>query len=158
MSRIWKYYFIILVFVDIYTHIFGINSKPSNSATIDFISHDTTKKIISYNNDINGLLLGYSPIYEDIPICLNLSTFFNSHFTILGGTGSGKSHALSRIVQTVFEPKEYIPYNASLFVFDTYGEYYPSFLGIEKTNPNITFKAITTNPDSDNELLQIPPY
>ncbi len=138
--------------------IFGISSKPSNNATIEFISHDITGKIISFNNDVNGLLLGYNPIYEDIPICLNLTTFFSSHFTILGGTGSGKSHALSKIVQEVFKPKEYIPYNASLFVFDTYGEYYPSFLGIENANPYISFKAITTNPESDNELLRIPPF
>ena len=30
-----------------------------------------------------------------------------------------------------FKNKNYIPYNASLFIFDTYGEYQRSFEGIE---------------------------
>ena len=87
-----------------------------------------------------------------------LTNFFNSHFSIIGSTGSGKSFALSRIVQTLFEKRENIPYNASIFVFDTYGEYYPSFLNLETNNPNILFKNYSTNPKTDDELLKIPPF
>ena len=60
--------------------------------------------------------------------------------------------------QTLFENNEKAPLNASLFVFDTYGEYYPSFLNLEKNNPNISFKSYTTNPNDNIELLKIPPF
>lgn len=139
--------------------VFGISNKPSLNARVDIITNpELISLIVSYPNTINSLYVGNSPIIPNIKICMDLNKFFNSHFTILGGTGSGKSHALSRIVQTLFEPKEYVPYNASLFVFDTYGEYYPSFLNIESNNPYITFKSITTNPDKKEELLKIPTY
>ena len=55
----------------------------------------------------------------------------------LGGTGSGKSWGVASIIQNIFRGKTTVPYNASLFVFDTYGEYQNAFLGIEKYNPNI---------------------
>lgn len=137
---------------------FGISNKPSINASIELINTNLVPYIISYPNNFTNLYLGKSPIYENIPIYINLNTFFNSHFTILGNTGSGKSSALSRIIQTLFAPKEYIPYNANLLIFDTYGEYYSSFLNLEKENKYISFKSITTNPSSGDELLRIPPH
>ena len=123
----------------------GISTKPNLNSRIDLIKDDIVPLIMSYPNNINGLLLGNSAIYEKIPIYINLSTFFSSHFLILGGTGSGKSFSFSTIIQNLFEPREYIPYNASIFVFDTYGEYAPSFNGIESKNLNIKVKKYSTN-------------
>ena len=137
--------------------IYGINNKPSLNATVTLVNPDYIPSIISYPNNLNGLLLGTSPIYNK-PVYMNLDTFFNSHFAIIGGSGSGKSFALSRIVQTLFQEKEYIPYNASLFVFDTYGEYENSFTNLENTNPYISYKNYTTNLESEDTILKIPPY
>jgi len=138
------------------TFIFGINDKPTHHAKIEIIGETLTSQIISYPKDASSLCLGKSPIYPNIPIYINLNTFFNSHFTIIGGTGSGKSFALSKIIQTLFLPNEYIPYNARLFIFDTYGEYNPSFMDINKVNPYINFKNITTNPNESGDILSIP--
>lgn len=138
--------------------VFGITSKPNLNARIELINQDLTKMIISYPEGVSNLYLGKNTVYDDIPIYFELNTFFNSHFTILGGTGSGKSYALAKIVQTIFKPNEYIPYNARLIIFDTYGEYYPSFSEIEKINPYISFKNYSTNPDETDSLLKIPPY
>ena len=88
---------------------------------------------------------------------MNLNNFASSHFAIIGGTGSGKSCALSRIIQNIFL-KNPFPYNANIFIFDTYGEYYPSFTGLENINPNITFKNYSTNTQEETTLLKIPPY
>ncbi len=138
--------------------IFGINQKPSFNSVVSLINPDYIPNIISYPNSINSLYLGISPIYEK-PIFMNLNTFFNSHFAILGGSGSGKSFALSSIIQTLLRNEgEYVPYNASLFVFDTYGEYQNSFLDLENKNEYISFKNYTTNLESNDEILKIPPY
>lgn len=138
--------------------IFGITNKPSTNAEIILANKEYTNIINSYPEGRDSLYLGHSTIFDDLKINMNLTNFFNTHFSIIGGTGSGKSFALSRIVQTLFENSEKAPLNASLFVFDTYGEYYPSFLNLEKNNPNISFKNYTTNPNGDGELLKIPPF
>ena len=138
--------------------IFGINHKPSINALIEIMKPELVPMVVSYPSGITGLYLGKNPIYENTPVYMNVDTFFNSHFTILGGTGSGKSNALSKIIQTLFSPSDYIAYNANLLIFDTYGEYYASFLDLEKNNPYISFKNFTTDPSNSEELLKIPPY
>ena len=138
--------------------IFGITAKPTNHATIELINPEATSLITSYPDDNDSLYIGRNAIFQDMKINMNLTKFFNSHFSIIGGTGSGKSFALSRIVQTLFEDQNKAPYNASIFVFDTYGEYYPSFTNLEANNPNISFKSYTTGSETEGEILRIPPF
>ncbi len=137
---------------------YGVTIKPSYNAKIELISPEATSLITSYSDDRDSLYIGHSAIFSDLKINMNVTKFFNSHFSIIGGTGSGKSFSLSRIVQTLFENKEKAPYNASIFVFDTFGEYHPSFINLEKNNPYISFKNYTTNPYETEELLKIPPF
>ncbi len=137
---------------------YGVTTKPSNNSEIAIIKPEATKIITSYPDSRDSLYIGTSAIFKNIKINMNVSNFFNSHFSIIGGTGSGKSFALSRIMQTLFEDIETAPNNASIFIFDTFGEYHPSFVNIEKNNPNISFKNYTTNPYEDGELLKIPPF
>ena len=138
--------------------VYGVTSKPSNKTEIAIIKPEATNMITSYPESRDSLYLGKSAIFKDSKINMHLTNFFNSHFSIIGGTGSGKSFALSRILQTLFEDKTKSPRNASIFVFDTFGEYYPSFLNLEKNNPSILFKSYTTNPYENVELLKIPPF
>lgn len=138
---------------------FGITKKPSLNASVGLLSEKNVPFIISNPEvETKSLLLGYSPIYDNIKIHIDINKFFNSHFAILGGTGSGKSWGVASIIQNIFKNKTYIPYNASLFIFDTYGEYQNAFLGIEHQNPYISVKTYTTNLESDEEILRIPPY
>ena len=154
-------YLIIRLVGEIVDNVFslGVTSKPSINSKIELVSPETTSIITSYPDEKDSLYIGRNAIFNDSKIYMNVTKFFNSHFSIIGGTGSGKSFSLSRIVQTLFENNDKAPLNASLFIFDTYGEYYPSFLNLEKNNPNISFKSYTTNPyDEENELLKIPPH
>ncbi len=136
----------------------GVTTKPSNNTEIAIIKPEATKLITSFPDSRDSLYIGKSAVFKDVDINMNISNFFNSHFSIIGGTGSGKSFALSRIMQTLFENKEKAPNNASIFVFDTFGEYQPSFTNLENNNPNISYKNYTTNPYEDGELLKIPPF
>ncbi len=139
--------------------VYGITAKPSLKANVVLIDKDQVSMILSHPEVLTkSLFIGYSPIYDNLRISFDLNQFFSNHFAILGGTGSGKSWTLSKIIQNIFQNGDKVPYNASLFIFDTFGEYYNSFTGIETANPYISFKSYTTNLESNEEILKIPPF
>lgn len=138
--------------------IYGVTLKPANNSEIAIIKPEATKIITSYPDSRDSLYIGNSSVFKDLRINMNLTNFFNSHFSIIGGTGSGKSFSLSRIMQTLFQDSSKSPNNASIFIFDTFGEYQPSFTNIENTNPKIFVKNYTTNPYEESQLLKIPPF
>lgn len=139
--------------------VFGVIVKPAFSSTVKLISKEKIPMIIGVENykENQDLYLGVSPIYEGVKIGVNINRFFSNHFAILGSTGSGKSCGVARIIQNIFDKKQYVPYKASLFIFDAYGEYHSAFKDIDKINPDISFKAYTTNTNfSDTDVLKIP--
>ena len=139
--------------------VFGVIVKPAFSSTVKLISKEKIPMIIGVENykENKDLYLGVSPIYEGVKIGVNINRFFSNHFAILGSTGSGKSCGVARIIQNIFDKRQYVPYKASLFIFDAYGEYHSAFKDIDKINPDISFKAYTTNTNfSDTDVLKIP--
>lgn len=139
--------------------VFGVIVKPAFSSTVKLISKEKIPMIIGVENykENQDLYLGVSPIYEGVKIGVNINRFFSNHFAILGSTGSGKSCGVARIIQNIFDKRQYVPYKASLFIFDAYGEYHSVFKDIDKINPDISFKAYTTNTNfSDTDVLKIP--
>lgn len=139
--------------------VFGVIHKPSFGANVKLISKERIPMVISvddYRED-KDLKLGRSTVYNDIPIAVNINNFFSNHFAIFGSTGSGKSSSIARIFQNLFEKKEAIPYRASIFIFDAYGEYHTAFAKLHDKVPEINFKAYTTNTTfGDSELMRIP--
>ena len=94
--------------------------------------------------------------YDGYKINVSINDFFNSHFTILGNSGSGKSSAVASILQKLFMGPT-PPINSSLFFFDAYGEYTNAFSKLHERNPQLGYKAYTTNiVDPDCEVLRIP--
>lgn len=139
--------------------VFGVIVKPSFSSSVKLISKEKIPMIIGVENyrENYDLYLGNSAIYEGVKIGVNINSFFSNHFAILGSTGSGKSCGVARIIQNVFDKKTYVPYRASFFIFDAYGEYHQAFSRINEMNKNISFKAYTTNLNfPESEVLTIP--
>jgi len=139
--------------------VFGVINKPSFASTVKLISKEKIPMIISLDNfkENEGLYIGNSPIYEGVPIGVNINSFFSNHFAIFGSTGSGKSCSVARIFQNLFEKQQSIAYRASIFIFDAYGEYYNAFKDINKKVPELSFKTYTTNTNfSDTEIIKIP--
>lgn len=137
--------------------VFGVMVKPSFSSTVKLISKEKVPMIISIDNyqEDKDVYFGTSPVYEGVKIGVNINQFFSSHFAILGSTGSGKSCGVARIIQNIFDKKMFIPYKASLFIFDAYGEYHNSFKNIG--SEEISFKAYTTKLQfSETEIIKIP--
>ena len=141
--------------------VYGVITKPSFGAVTKVISKERIPLIISADNyeEDKHLTLGKSAIYDDVDINVDINNFFANHFAIFGSTGSGKSCSVARIFQNLFEKDNSIPYKASIFIFDAYGEYHQAFNKLHDNHPNINFKSYTTNtrfPDLD--ILKIPPW
>ena len=141
--------------------VYGVITKPSFGAVTKVISKERIPLIISADNyeEDKHLTLGKSAIYEDVDINVDINNFFANLFAIFGSTGSGKSCSVARIFQNLFEKDNSIPYKASIFIFDAYGEYHQAFNKLHDNHPNINFKSYTTNtrfPDLD--ILKIPPW
>ena len=141
--------------------IYGVIVKPSFSSVVKLISKEKVPMIIGIENyqENKDIYIGTSPIYPGVPIGANINQFFSNHFAVLGSTGSGKSCGVARIIQNIFDRKNYIPYRASLFIFDAYGEYHNAFKNIGGDRGEISFKSYTTNLHfSETEVLRIPAW
>lgn len=134
----------------------GVIRKPSLSAKIRVITKDEFGLIVG-ESDASSMVLGYSPLYDNFPINVNINDMFSNHMMICGNTGSGKSWGLARLLQNVFSNTNVLPYRSNFLIFDAYGEYHTAFQEINKINPNFFFKYYTTNPgDTGGNLLSIP--
>ena len=139
--------------------VFGVVRKPSFASTVKLLDTKNVIKVIGVENykEDKHLYIGTSPIYNDLKIAIDMDSFFSSHFAIFGSTGSGKSCGLARILQNLFSKKNPIPYKASVFIFDAYGEYHNAFSKLHNEVPQINFKKYTTRVGiNDTELLRIP--
>ncbi len=137
----------------------GVIRKPSFGATVRVVSNEKIPLIIGIPEfkENRDLYLGMSPIYPGIKLGVRLNDFFANHFAVFGNSGSGKSWSVARMIQNLFTRTHSIPYRASFFIFDAYGEYHSAFKDIGKVTPGISFKAYTTNTNfSDSEIIRIP--
>jgi uncharacterized protein len=136
----------------------GTIKKPTLTSTLRVINEEELN-IIMGNNSSDSLYIGKSPIYPDRNIYANINDLFSNHLAIFGNSGSGKSCSVSRIIQNIFLNKNFLSYNANLFIFDAYGEYKNAFKVINQINPNYQYKFLTTNPTENTDmLLQIPVF
>jgi len=134
----------------------GVIRKPKLSATIRVITKEEVSMIVGTKGP-GKFLIGYSPLYDDQPIYVDINDLFSNHLAIFGNTGSGKSCGVARILQNVFENDVLQPYRANFFIFDAYGEYHNAFSKLHEVNPNYYFKFYTTNErQTDGELIRIP--
>ena len=132
----------------------GLIKKPSLDANVRIINQEELK-ILTGNED-RSIRLGVSPLYNDFPLNVNIDELFSNHTAIFGNTGSGKTYGICRIIQNIFPNSSIIPYNANIFIFDSYGEYMNAIKDLSKNNPYYSFKVITTNMKKDYEKLSIP--
>ena len=66
----------------------GISKKPSLDSIVKIVSKEKVPFIIgmpSYHEN-RDLLLGTSPIYDNVKIGVNINDFFSKHFAIIGST------------------------------------------------------------------------
>lgn len=94
-----------------------------------------------YNSTIEEKRLKFCTLSTNkkINVPIDGNKFFNKHVAILGSTGSGKSHTLSKILQTAISSKDgdFNLNNSHIIIFDIHSEYKSAF-------PNANFLDINT--------------
>ena len=137
---------------------FGVINRPNMGSPVYLMAKDKIPLIISVTEykDTEDFYLGMNPIH-DIPIGVSINKFFSQHFSILGSTGSGKSCGIARIIQNLFH-KDTPPIDMHLCIFDAYGEYNQAFNNLQQVNPSLSFKSYSTNLESAESLIRIPPW
>ncbi len=136
----------------------GVIRKPTLDAVPRVVTKEEIALITGEDND-QSMIVGYSPLYDNCPIRININDLFSNHMAIFGNTGSGKSCGVARLLQNVFENPKILPYRANFFIFDAYGEYHNAFKNISQRNPNLNFKFYSTNErdmKEGGERLRIP--
>ncbi|MBQ6323420.1 MAG: DUF87 domain-containing protein [Bacilli bacterium] len=138
----------------------GSSTKPSFKSNIRLISAEELALLFGEQQLKFGYTnFGTSNVYEGYKINVKINDFFNSHFSIIGNSGAGKSCTVASIIQKLYTETSTPPINSSLFFFDAYGEYTNAFSALHQKNPAINYKTYTTNTiDPDTEILTIPPW
>lgn len=136
----------------------GASTKPSFKSSVRLIKEEELELLFGKQKTEFGYTnFGTSNVYEGYKINVPINEFFNSHFSILGNSGAGKSCTVASILQKLYTSSPTPPINSALFFFDAYGEYTHAFGKLHETNPKLNYKAYTTNIiDPDTEILRIP--
>lgn len=136
----------------------GASSKPSFKSTCRIIKEEELHLLLGDRETKFGYTnFGTSNVYEGYKINVPINDFFNTHFSILGNSGAGKSCTVASILQKLYTSSPTPPVHSALFFFDAYGEYTHAFGGLHQQNPRLNYKAYTTNiVDPDCEILRIP--
>ena len=136
----------------------GVIRKPNINSHVRMITEEELASIIGTGESTGNVLLGYSPLYNNHKISVDINELFSNHMAIFGNTGSGKSYGVARLLQNVFGSEcDVNPIRSNFFIFDTYGEYHNAFREINKKNSNFNFKYYTTNKnDPEGICLRIP--
>ena len=137
----------------------GICKKPSFKSIVRMIKMEELELILGKQqiDQVGQVHLGLSTLYNNYRINVKANQFLNHHFSVLGNSGSGKSFAITKIIQNIFTSSSYIPTKANILMFDAYGEYNHAFEALSQKNPLIAFKSFTTNAKNpDTEILRIP--
>lgn len=94
----------------------------------------------------------------DVPV--DGDKFFSRHIALVGSTGSGKSHAMARIIQTATQMRdgetygEYHLNNAHIVIFDIHSEYRTAFPGANHlTVDTLTLPYWLLNAEELQDLL-----
>ena len=132
--------------------------KPALDSKIRIIEMSEVPLIMG--TDTDGFMeLGKSPLYDGVPVYLDVNNFFSNHFAIFGNTGSGKSCGVSRLFQNMFHDQRLNPYKANLFILDSSGEYYNAFSNLSVINSSYNYRFISTNEvEGIGEKLRLPVY
>lgn len=138
--------------------IYGNVNQPAFNSKCRLINKEDLDIIFGTNTQ-DYIKIGTSALYKNLNIKLNINPFFSNHFAILGNTGSGKSYSVTRIIQSIFESPDKIPFRSNIFLFDAYGEYQQAFTNIGQYNQNLNYKLYTTDlKDNNTEKIKIPFY
>lgn len=147
---------------------FGVSKMPLIFSEIHIISEKDLKTMLEVGNEeedipemegkTRALLLpiGESVIFPDYAVRINIDKFFGFHFAVFGNTGAGKSNTIAKILQIIFEKKDFSAKGAKFVIIDSNGEYCKAFSELSNQNDKISVKSFLCDCEKECNMLQIP--
>ncbi|MFG2698274.1 ATP-binding protein [Kitasatospora sp. NPDC048407] len=108
----------------------GSIAIPPKSVAV--AGHDDVQRVYDTVPQEKRFLFAHLARERHVDVPVDGDKFFNRHLAIVGSTGSGKSHAVSKIIQQATEMRDlereaYKLNNAHVIIFDIHGEYRTAF-------------------------------
>ncbi len=100
------------------TFIRGVRHYPTPGAKVYAVGVNEINAIFSKHRDY-GFFIGQLSSHKSYQLSLDPRAFFGRHFAIIGQSGSGKSWAVTSIIQSTIKAMP----NAHLIMLDLHGEY-----------------------------------
>lgn len=107
-------------------------------------------------NDVERFEFSSLSSNSKIRVPVNGNKFFNKHIAVIGSTGSGKSHTVSKIIQKAVEGKDgdFSLNNSHIIIFDIHSEYRSAFPNASLINiDSLTLPYWLLNSDELEEIL-----
>ncbi len=96
----------------------GVSQFPTSGAEVHLVSHSDLERVFAKHSEA-GYKVGRLTPFGSIDVYLDASSFFGRHAAILGQSGSGKSWAVTSLVQSALRSMP----QAHIIVLDMHGEY-----------------------------------
>jgi DNA helicase HerA-like ATPase len=104
----------------------GVARLPTVGETAHVVTKSDLEALYGNQDETSGWFsVGRVAAAESIDARINVNRLVTRHSAVVGSTGSGKSTAVARIVESVTDPTRYP--SARVVVFDLHGEYLRSF-------------------------------
>lgn len=126
----------------------GVIQYPTPDDEVHLVTIDDLKIIYSEINRDSSITIGQISASESLPAHIDLNKFLSRHAAIVGSTGSGKSNAVSVILEAIASNQKYK--SSRILLIDPHGEYNETLKNYSKV-----FKINAVADKSESEL-QIP--
>lgn len=155
-----SFIFGVSVYPPLYSDVLYIKQKELdcifNTTDVEIVV-DNDSESHEENTRLQSLSIGRSSIFENYDIKIDINSFFASHSSVLGNTGSGKSCTIASMIQGLVKKKSYSSIGATFIVLDVNGEYQQAFSKVNEVNNEvdvINFTIDEVDDDGDSSLKQ----
>jgi hypothetical protein len=98
----------------------GVGQYPTTGDEVHLVTNDDLGIIYNYGTTIRSVTIGHISSSESLPAKLNLNKLLTRHTALLGSTGSGKSNAVTVLLEAIAEGGFA---SSRVLLIDPHGEY-----------------------------------
>lgn len=127
----------------------GVNTLPLPLEDVMTVEKDLLDMVFAKNSTFN-FNMGHLLQNKDVKLFVNGNSFFGKHIGVVGSTGSGKSCAVAKILQTALSIENEKNLNADnqtnshIIIFDIHSEYKRAFALAGDQNFNLNYLNAST--------------
>lgn len=103
----------------------GITQYPTTGDVVHLVTNSDLRLIYGNYDESKSIVVGNISASENLSAYMNIDKLITRHSAFLGSTGSGKSNAISVILNSIISKTEFK--SARIIVIDPHGEYVDAF-------------------------------